>query len=114
MDDECRRAVGRRLDGQHEDDERRDPPLPQHGANSATDPTMIGSTNPPATVEPTNEASVRAGVRCAASHTLKRSLSRANAPGMLHHPRDEKPEADREAAIAAKPASITITKTTAG
>ena len=34
---------------------------------------MIGSTTPPATIEPISEASVRDGVRCAASHTLKRS-----------------------------------------
>ena len=34
---------------------------------------MIGSTTPPATIEPISDASVRVGVRWAASQTLTRS-----------------------------------------
>ena len=37
-----------------------------HGSDH---PTTIGSTTPPATIEPISEASVRPGVRCAASQT---------------------------------------------
>ena len=77
VDDECRRAVGRRT--RRPARRRRTPRSATSAARrkpTATEPTMIGSTNPPAAVEPTHEASVRAGVRCRASHTLKPSPPR--------------------------------------
>ena len=75
VDDERRRAVRRRLDGEGEHGERGDPPFPQQTHTSAIAPTTIGSTTPPATIEPISEASVRADVRWAASQTSKCSLA---------------------------------------
>ena len=115
MDDERRRAVGRRLDAEREHDERRDPPFPQHRADeSRSIPTTIGSTTPPATIDPISEASVRDGVRCAASQTLTRS-SAAPMPQAGSSTRVTRaPKPIESPAIAARPASIATTKTTAG
>ena len=56
---------------------------------------MIGSTTPPATIEPISEASVRVGVRCAASQTLTRS-SAAPMPPVSTTWVTSKPEPDRK------------------
>ena len=87
MDDERRDPVRRRLDAEREDDERREPPLPQHARKRArSTPATIGSTTPPATIDPINEASVRDGVRCAASQTFDALVGRTDAPGMAPAP----------------------------
>ncbi len=63
---------------------------------SAIDPTTIGSTTPPATIEPISEASVRDDVRCAASQPLTRS-SAAPMPQAGSSTRvTSNPQADRE------------------
>ena len=58
MDDERRRAVGGRLDREREDEERRDAPLSGDGGDDESTPATIGSTTPPAMIEPISEASV--------------------------------------------------------
>ena len=74
VNDQRRGAVRRRLDGQRE--HRRTPRAATSAgrrSTSAIAPTRIGSTTPPAMVEPISEASRPVGVRCAASQTSTRS-----------------------------------------
>ena len=79
VDDERRDAIRRRLDAEREHDERRESPLRAATAQTnAIDPATIGSTTPPAMIEPTSEASVPDGDPMCASQTSNAS---PDAPG---------------------------------
>jgi len=96
VDDECGGAVGRRLDGQREDRESRDAPLPQNGANERdradNDRQHDASGNDRA--EQRRMCSRGGPVR--GEPNVDTLVSGANAPRGLQHLGDEKSQTDRE------------------
>ena len=74
---------------------------------------MIGSTTPPAMIEPTSEASVRCRRAMGREPDVDSLVGGADAAG-LDHVRDESPSPIERAAITTKPPTITTKKRTTG
>ena len=97
VDHERRRAIRRRLDGEREEQEAGEPPVLRSDCDQRADePAMIGSTTPPAMIEPTSEASVRPPERWRARKPIEALVVAATPWTWSSDARDDQSGDDRQ------------------